>query len=306
MYAKLNYVAGMSTPGAQVLADISDLLLGETVVGDLNADSGSIVTTYTTVAYTLFDNVSTEKQVFRIPIHDDPTVQFVYMELFVYSTDEIHIKMWGAWDAGTHVGSGDSTYYASSVSKLVDLQNYTTSAASIEITATDRHMLINTVYNSGTKLYLRGYLQWDRGEAWDTAANGYLPVMLCTAANMAGAANYPLPHMRSDGAVYSSTSAPLYMATRYGSSQLDQFYQLIGGDSSAARGLDSALASVHNMYEFGFSYLSSGERFLTGKIPDMYLATYQNGAQGDALTIDSNAYMIWEASTTFRLAIRAG
>lgn len=307
MYSKLNYNANASNGAQTVLADITALLTGETVVGNLTGDisTGTILTTYTTVAYTLFDDISADQKVFRVPIHDDPTNQFMYMELFTYSGNEVHIRLWSTWEVVGHTGTGAS-YYTTTTSKLCDLLNYTTAAFSIELTATNRHLVVRTLYNGGTVMYTRGYMQWDRGEAWDTYQNGKLPVLLLSTDTAATFQNYTLPHIRSDGAEYSLINTGLYMHTRYGNSQKDDLNLLIGGTSSAARGLNDLLESVHNMYEFGFSFLSDGERFLTGKIADMYLATYQNGAQGDIISISGNDYIIWEFDTNYRVAIRKG
>ena len=307
MYAKINYSADASNGAQQVLADITALLTGEVLVANLGGviSSGVIDTTYTTVAYTLFDNVSADIKVFRIPIHDDPLVQFMYLELFTYSTDEIHMRLWTTWEVVGHTGTGGA-YYSTTINKLCDLLSYTSSAFSIEMSVTNRHLMVRTVYNSGTILYTRGFVQWDRGEAWDTYQNGKLPVLQMVNNTLATEANTTMAHTRSDGAEYSGILNGLYLACRYGNSQLDDLRLTIGGSSSAARGLNDSLDNVHNMYEFGFSYLSSGERFLTGKIADMYLATYQNGAQGDIIVISANDYIIWEADDNYRLAIRKG
>ena len=307
MYAKINYSANAANGAQQVLADITALLTGETVVGNLGGviSSGVIDTTYTTVAYTLFDDIDVDTKVFRIPIHDDPLVQFMYLELFTYSTDEVHMRLWSTWEVVGHTGTGGA-YYVNSVNKLCDLLNYPTNAFSIEMSVTNRHLIVRTVYNSGTILYTRGFLQWDRGEAWDTYQNGKLPVLQMVTNGLATSANTALPHIRSDGAEYSGGTNGLFLACRYGNGQKDNLSLLIGGSSSAARGMNDSLDNVHNMYEFGFSFLSSGERFLTGKIADMYLATYQNGAQGDIIVITANDYTIWEMDANFRLAIRKG
>lgn len=307
MYAKISYAANAANGAQTVLADIKALLLGETVHGDLTGviTAGVIDTTYTTVAYTLYDNVDVDTQVFRIPIHDDPTNQFMYLEIFTYSTDEIHFRVWETWSTVTHSGTGGN-YYNSSTNKLVDMQLYATAAFSIEMTVTNRHLLIRTVYAGGLILYARGFMQWDRGEAWDTYQNGKLPVL--TLVNNTGptGAQYAMPHIRSDGAEYSLQYANLYLHTRYGNSQNDNLSLLIGSTSAAARGLNDALENVHNMYEFGFSFLSSGERFLTGKIADMFLATYQNGAQGDIIAVTANDHIIWEFDPNYRIAVRKG
>jgi len=307
MYAKINY-SGDAANGAQLLlADITSLLTGETVVGNLTGviASGVINTDYTTVAYTLFDDIDADTKIFRIPIHDDPTNQFMYMELFTYATDEIHIRLWSTWEVVGHTGTGQA-YYASGSNKLCDIYLYSSAAYSIEMTATNRHLIVRTVYNGGNISYTRGFMQWDRGEAWDTIANGQLPVIQLTSDTVAVTLSYTLPQVRSDGSEYTLNNNGLYLHTRYGSSQNDNLQYLLGANSASARGLNDLLESVHNMYEFGFSYLSSGERFLTGKIADMYLATYQNGAQGDIISITGNDHIIWEFDANYRVAIRKG
>jgi hypothetical protein len=308
MYAKLNYNASAGNNNEQVLEDIKDLLLGETVVGnivgDIDTGTSLIDTSYTTVAWTLYDTVGTNAFIFQIPYHDDAG-QFMYLELFAFATDEIHMKLWESWDTGSNTGS-NGAYYTSNGFELMFNTSFTTTPFNIFVSATDRHLVVRSEYASGQRKYFRGFMQYDRGEAWDTPAAGKAPGFLTFNDTFTSSQVYPLPHKRSDGSVYTLSPAGLYMAVRYGNSQLDDLNLLIGGNSSAARGLNATGDPVHNMYEFGFSYLSSGERFLTGKIPDMYLATYQNGGFGDVVSIGGNDYIIWEADLNYRIAVRKG
>lgn len=308
MYAKLAYNADNGNNNEQVLEDIKDLLLGETnlanIVGNIDIATSSIDTSFTTVAYTLYDTIGTNAFVFEIPYHDDAG-QFFYMELFAFVTDEIHIKLWEEWDQGSNTGT-NGAYYNSNGFEIVVNTNFTNAPFNVYITATARHFFVRTEFNSGNIRYLRGFAQYDRGEAWDTPAAGKAPVIITFNDTFTTGNIYSLPHKRSDGSVYTLVNGSLYLATRYGNSQQDDLDLQIGGNSSAARGLNATADPVHNMYEFGFSYTSSGERFLTGKVVDMYLATYQNGGFGDIVSILANNYIIWEADTNYRLAIRKG
>ena len=310
MYCKIAYDADAGNNATQVLSDITLLLTGTTDVADITAngaeiDEGSsdIDVAVETVNYTLYDDVSATIKVFQIPYHDD-AAQFFYMELFVASTDIDH-RYWTSWDTGSNTGSG-AGYYPGNGAEFVSWLNFTTSANTLYMTVTDRHCIARSVYNSGSVRYFRGYVQYDRGEAWDTPAAGFAPHVATYNDTFASSQMYTLPHKRSDGAVYSTTLAVLYMAVRYGNSQLDDFNVTIGGNSSAARGLNATADPVHNMYEFGFSYLSSGERFMSGKVNGMYLATYQNGGFGDIVSIAAADYIIWELDLNYRLAIRKG
>ena len=309
MYAKIVYNADAGNDNDQVLLDIKDLLTGETVLANLtgNIDTGSSVidTSFTTVNYTLFDTVGTGQYIFQIPYHDD-VAQFFYVELLSFQTDEIHLKLWELWDAPSNTGTNGANYSSTGNSTLVEMFNFTLAPFTVYITATARHLIIRTVFNSGTVKFFRGFIQYDRGEAWDTTAAGFAPVLHTFSDLFAQSAVYTLPHKRSDGAVYTGAANGLYLATRYANSQQDDLNLLIGGSSSAARGLNSSSDPVHNMYEFGFSFLSTGERFLTGKVSDMFLATYQNGGFGDIVSIGGSDYFIWETDLNYRIAIRKG
>lgn len=311
MYAKIAYNADAANTPTQILAHIALLLTGTTTVGGLTGgsiDSGSssIDVTYHTPAYVLHDDISATQKVFEIPVHDDGTSKF-YLELLV-SGNDIDMKLWEEWDEVTsHTGTGGA-YYTTTGFEFVSMLNYATAAFTLYFTITATHCLARSVYNSGTKIYCRGFMQYERRELWDTVANGSKPVVLTKGDVLfqQTVGIYALPHVRSDGATYSLLSAALYAHTAYGGCQFDAFTSLLGSSSSAARGLDAAEVSIHNMYEFGFSYLSTGERFLTGKTFDMYVATYSNGAFGDTVSVNSNTHIIWEASLNYRMAIRKG
>lgn len=310
MYAKLNYLADAGNDAEQVLQDLKLLLTGTTNLatlgGNINLGTSTQSQTWEAVAWTVYDTIALNTVVFEAPVHDDAGTK-IYIEMFTYQTDEIHIRLWESWDIGSNTGT-NGTYYVASNSPMKIMENlsFTTTPFNVYITASARHMLIRSEFASGSKLYFRGYIQYDRGEAWDTVAAGYRPAIITNADTFATSTVYALPHKRSDNAVYTQSLAVLYLATRYGNSQLDDFNLTLGNSSSNARGLDANSDSVHNMYEIGFSYLSSGERFLTGKLPNMYLATYQNGAFGDIISIAAVNYRIWETDLNYRLAIRDG
>lgn len=312
MYAKLSFNADAVNDSQLVIDVINALLLGETVVANLvtnqgaNLDTAScaIDTTYTTVAYTLYDDLVSGGKVYEIPVHDDGT-QFFYWEIFPYNASEVHQRLWETWDKVSHTGT-NQTYYQSSSSQLTNNSFNSTAPFNLYLSATVRHFFARTEYNGGQKYYFRGIFQWDRGEAWDTIAAGKKPAAITYGNSFATSPVYTLPHKRSDGAIYTLNSANLYLHTRYGNSQQDQLSVLIGGSSADARGLNAIGDSVHNMYEVGFSFLSSGERFLTGKLADVYLATYQNGGFGDIVSIGGNDYIIWELDTNYRMAVRKG
>jgi len=311
MYAKIAYNADAVNDPEKILEHIKEILTGTTTIGGLtggniDAGSSSMDDTYYTPAYVLHDDISATQKVFKIPIHDDGA-DFIYFELLISGTD-IDMKLWEEWDAvTTHTGSGGA-YYTTTGFEFVTVLNYATAAFTLYYTITATHCLARSVYSSGTVKYCRGFMQYERREIWDTVANGHKPAVLTKADTMftQTVGIYALPHRRSDGSVYSLINAALYAATAYGNCQFDAFTSLLGNSSSAARGLDASNVSIHNMYEFGFSFLSIGERFLTGKVFDMYVATYSNGAFGDTVSIGGNAYIIWEASTVYRMAIRQG
>lgn len=310
MYAKLSFNADAGNDNEQVLADLGALLEGEVTLGNLtgNIDVGnsSFDNAWFPVTWTLYDSIALNTKIYEIDVHDDAAQKF-YVEIFTYQADELHMRIWESWDIGSNTGT-NGTYYSVSNSpqKIMDCNAFATTPFTIYITATDRHMMIRSEFGAGLRLYFRGFVQYDRGEAWDTPAAGYRPVIMSNSDIMCSGISYAMPHKRSDNTVYTLGTSQLYMHTRYGNSQFDDLHLLLGSSSSNARGLNAAGDSVHNMYEIGFSYLSSGERFLTGKVDSWYLATYQNGAFGDIITISAVDYMIWEADLNYRIAIRKG
>lgn len=309
MFAEIAYNAHADNNAERILVHIIELLTGTTTIGALtggNIDSGnsSIDVSYHTPSYVLHDDISATNKVLKIPVHDDGGT-FFYLEFTVVGTD-IDMQIWEGWSGG--VGTGGSTYYASSGFEFVTVLGFATNAFTLYFTVTATHCLARSVYNGGTKKYCRGFIQYERREFWDTVANGHIPVIitfqdtLCQNTTQA----YAMPHRRSDDIVYSAINAKLYMATAYGSCQLDAFINTLGNNSSNARGLNASNDSIHNMYEFGFSYISSGERFLSGKVFDMFLATYSNGAFGDTVSVNSLTHIIWEVNINYRFAIRKG
>jgi len=312
MYAKIAYNAHADNDAEQILIHIVELLTGTITIGGLtggniDAGSSSIDVSFWTPDWVLHDDVSASNKVLKIPVHDDGAT-FFYLELTATGTD-IDMQLWEGWDEiTTHAGTGGSTYYTTSNFELVSVLGFASNAFTLYFTASDTHCLARSVYNSGTVKYCRGFMQYERREHWDTVANGAIPAVITYGDSLflKATQTYAMPHVRSDGSTYSSNSALLYAATSYGSCQLDALSLLLGNNSSNARGLDASEVSIHNMYEFGFSYLSSGERFLTGKIPNMFLTTYGNGAFGDTVSVNSTTHIIWEANASNRIAIRQG
>jgi hypothetical protein len=309
MYAKLVYKADAANTTTKIMDDVIAVLTGETVIGNLGGvlDTGasSIDTSWEAVAYTLYDTVSSTNKVLQIPMYDN-ALEYFYWELTV-SGSELDSQLWKSWNAATNVGT-DGSYYTSSSLEVFSTSNGSTSYQTvIEITASSRHCLFKCNYNASSEMDLRGWMMPDRLEPWDTVANDQKTVIHSYGSNILAGVNYGLPCRRSNNNVYSGTSAAFYACTRYGSNQLDALTSTLGSNSSAARALDSSLSLVHNMYEFGFQYASTTEgRFKTGNMPNMYIATYQNGALGDTVTINFNTYRIWPTDANYRLAIRHG
>lgn len=312
MYAKIAYNADAVNDATKILEHIGELLTGTTTIGGLtggNIDSGnsSIDVSYYTPAYVLHESISATNKVYKIAVHDDGAT-FIYLEFTVVGTD-VDIQLWEGWDeVTTHAGTGGSTYYTSSGFEFVQVAGFATNAFTLYYTITATHCLARSEYNSGTIEYCRGYMQYERFELWDTVANGHIPALV-TYTDLIGATStqaYAMPHRRSDNIVYSNNLATLWLHTAYGNCQKDAMNLLLGNSASLARGLDASNANIHNMYEFGFSYLSSGERYLSGKVKDMFLATYSNGAHGDTVSVNSLTHVIWEVNINYRFAIRKG
>jgi len=305
MYAKIVYNADVAHTATLILEHITQLFTGETVVanllgGDIEAADSTIDVSFEAVAYNLYHDISATRKVFEIPIHDDPTSYF-YLELIVSGVD-IDMKLWETWTIGTTSGSGGA-YYTTTGFEIADVTGYTTTQKAITITATATHCIVKSAD------YFRGWMQYERGEAWDTIANSSKPVVLTyndTLFIATAAQAYGLPHKRSDGLEYSGSGASLWPHIRAGNCQKDALFNLVGNSAATARTLDENEQSVHPMWEFGFSSLNTTNWFITGVVPNMYWTTYGHGIHGDTVMLDGNLYMIWQPNLNGRIAIRMG
>ena len=156
--------------------------------------------------------------------------------------------------------------------------------------------------------YMKGFIQFDREEVWDTTARGIPPFAKVT--NTWGAADscYGMEYITSDGITRSGTgvsTAPLSILTKYGGGTSAMNVHL-GSIASSSLSMDTDLDLAHAMLEFYFAEIESSYRYATGKVHDMYIATYATGIQGDDLTIGGVDYIIWEATSLYRVAVRKG
>lgn len=308
MYAKLNYNPSVNNSGANVLGNIVALMTGAaTTVGaltgtDIDTASSEIDTSYAVPAYVLYDDISATNKVLEGTVHDDPSSKF-YIE-FTVSGADIDIELWEGWDAvTTHAGTGEKTYFTTTGFEFAS----TTTAASftLYLSITARHCVCSTV-GAGNDTF-RGFVQYDRLEGWDTVAAGSKPVALRFNNTFATTSQhfYALPFKTSAGNLLTQTLAYLYVCTRIDSSQNDILSTTHGNTAGTSRTINEAGDSIHPMYEMGLSRADASERFQGGKIHDMYLTTYQHGAQGDLVSVGGNTYVIWDA-TNYRVAIRRG
>ena len=102
MYAQ--YVYNASATDDQVLDDVFEILVGETVVGNLSAGCDTansfILTTQSVSPWTDFDDVSATERIMRLESSDDSGV-FKYVGLNHDGVDELAFTIMESWDAGT-------------------------------------------------------------------------------------------------------------------------------------------------------------------------------------------------------------
>jgi len=102
MYAKYVYTA--SATDDQVLDDVFEIFVGETVVSNLSAGcdtaNSQILTDYSTSPWTDFDDVSATERIMRLESSDDSGV-FKFVGLNHDGVDELAFTIMESWNAGT-------------------------------------------------------------------------------------------------------------------------------------------------------------------------------------------------------------
>jgi hypothetical protein len=318
MYAKIAYNAAVQSY-TTLMEDIRDLFVnGQDDLSmlpnspatriDLGASSIDVTTPLTAweeEAYSAGIEL-TMKNV----VHDDGA-QPIYYRMYSYSDEGLRCIAYDTWDTpGTvNQGSGQiaNTYQASSSNAdcvdWLSLNSANHAALTIHIWATNHSYII---YSQSNNARFAGSLQMQRGEAWDTAANGFIPAIMFGYGASASAFPYSnsFPYQYNTGATENTGyltggSNRVYFTTKHGCDQYSDTYpyHLVGSTVSGSKGLDAVGDPVHQMQEFWFVRNGITNRYASGKPYDsMYLATTLNGDIGDIITIDGDTYVIWAAS----------
>ena len=318
MYAKIAYNGAVQSY-TTLLADLRDLfvngqsdlsLLPNSPATRINLASSSIdvttpLTAWVEEAYT----AGTELTIKNV-VHDDPT-QDIYHRWYSYSDEGIRLISYDTWDTPGVINSGSgqiaNTYQgSSSVAAFIDWAFLNTAshvALDLHIWATNHSYIIHSQTDSSG---FSGSLQMQRGEAWDTAANGFIPAVVVGYGSSASAfpysCSFPFQYnsgaTQNDGYTTSGTNR-VYFTTKHGCDQYTDTYpyHLVGNTVTGSKGLNSVGDPVHQMQEFWFVRNGITDRYASGKPYDsMYLATTDNGETGDMITIDGSTYVIWAAS----------
>lgn len=318
MYAKIAYNGAVQSY-TTLLADLRDLfvngqsdlsLLPNSPATRIDLASSSIDVTTPLTAWVEEAYSAGVELTIKNVVHDDPT-QNIYYRWTSYSDEGLRCTAYDTWDTPGVINSGSGQITndyqgTSSYACCVDwafLNTGSHAALTLHIWATNHSYII---YSQTNNARFAGSLQLQRGEAWDTAANGFIPAVIVGA--FASPTAFPLvnsfPFQYNTGATENQgyqASGPntLYWTTKFGADRRtdDYPYHLVGNTITASKGLNTVGDPVHQMQEFWFSRSDTNQRYATGKPYDsMYLATTLNGDVGDMVTIDGSTYVIWAAS----------
>ena len=318
MYAKIAYNAAVQS-FAIIMADIEDLfvngqsdlsLLPNTPATRIDLGASTIDVTTPLTAWVTEVHTPGVELTMKNVVHDDGA-QNIYYRIYPFSDEGLRCIAYDTWDTPGVINQGSgqiaNTYQGSSSNAdyidWLGLNNATHAALTIHIWATNHSYLI---YSQSDNARFAGSLQMLRGEAWDTAANGFIPAIMFGYG--AGTTQFPyansFPFQYNTGATQNDGyttggSNFLYWTTKFGADRrADDFPNHQVGDTiTASKGLNSVGDPVHQMQEFWFSKSDTIQRYASGKPYDsIYLATTANGDIGDMITIDASTYVIWAAS----------
>ncbi|MEO5329334.1 MAG: hypothetical protein H7829_13965 [Magnetococcus sp. THC-1_WYH] len=175
MYCKYVYKAAASK--ANILADVVQLLTGETALSNLSSDcnvGASQLVTTVAAGWTLHDaSAGTNARCIKAPLADDATT-FKYMVIDTNTTGSIFGKVYETWNATAHTGT-NLAYMSDSSSYC---QRISTSSYQLYLFASPRSILMFSYtgsYGSSTGNSPSGVFERTREMAWDIPGAGYPP-----------------------------------------------------------------------------------------------------------------------------------
>lgn len=186
MYATLAH--NPSSTVEQILADIVAVITGETDLNNLSsvAVASSELNTTTAAGWTLWDDVSATQKVVRQVVSDDPT-KHKYL-LFKTSGNNVYMNTYRDWDNVAHTGNQWLSFQQDQGASQFN-DRYIASASSEYGTVTcvsssATHYASQHLYNNEQSLWYPVLVsEHTRDSAWDTVANGYVPVALSNGSN---------------------------------------------------------------------------------------------------------------------------
>lgn len=204
MYAKLEFTASVTT--ADAMADIVDVLTGETDVGNLTSaePTSEIYTTSSVSGWTLWDDLGSDDKVLRAPYDDVPT-NYKYIRLTGGTTSGHRYISWEFyrdWDEISHTGTLNTRKTSVNGNLTTSYTNFNmiyyahsaNNACTSFISSSIRHLATHCITNGNTMVTGVNILsERTRISDWDTISNGYSPI---------GYSNYPF-HINS----WTSTSS---------------------------------------------------------------------------------------------------
>ncbi len=174
MYANYAYLTGATQ--ANILADLTALLTGETNKANLSAScdqANTVIVSDIAAGWTLHDNAAgSNLKVLKAPLVDD-AAQYKYLMLDLATSLAVKIYGYESWNATAHTGTNVTANSTSSY-----FQRYQTAEPGVlHVFATARMVVIIGAYGSvvGDDNY-RGasvYAEGSRLQPWDTVAQGY-------------------------------------------------------------------------------------------------------------------------------------
>jgi hypothetical protein len=301
MYTKYMYVAGATA--ANILADVSALLTGETNKANLSASCDQTNTDIDASArvagWTSYDaSAGTNARCFRAAVADNAS-QYKYLVIDTNTAGYILTKGYELWNSGTHAGT--NLIYTSDLASTSAQRLLVASGGRLDISASVRHCamfsLQGGVYGNTSNNGPTGLFERTRKSPWDTVANGYPPIFfLYSEINSI----YESRFVSSTGTDVLSSNAGCRFLHAFGSVENTLPTTSVISDTGKS-------VFGHVMVPFGNCRASHGH--LGGdasSFADIWLTTYNSGSPYDTVVYGGNTYNIWTSGITWRYAVRQG
>lgn len=169
MYARYDYNAAATL--AQVVSDISLLLTGTTNKASLSAScnqTNTVIISTVAAGWSVFDAAAaTNAQVLRALNGDGTTYKYMFFQLTATTLD---VRCYESWNATTHTGTNLAAGYGTSSAFS------TASGGTVFLFASVQYVHF-LGWTGGTFGQTFSVMERTRASAWDTPANGVIPVI---------------------------------------------------------------------------------------------------------------------------------